>query len=77
MKINVIIMGTLTRPTGKDRFVHQCEDGTTVLQFLKSIKYDPNHIPHIITSINNEIKRHNTVLNEGDELLLTIPVGGG
>lgn len=77
MKLDVHVIGTLIRPHGKDIFEHECADGTTIARLLTDLKYDPRHIPHIMVSVDGELKHHDHVLKDGQTVSLSVTVGGG
>ncbi|MFH1724852.1 MAG: MoaD/ThiS family protein [Elusimicrobiota bacterium] len=77
MKVDIKIIGTLIRPFGKDVFRHECAGGATLLDLLRDLNYSERHIPHIMASVNGELKHHDAVINDDDAVTLSVTVGGG
>ena len=77
MNIRVIIFGTLLKPEGKSDFAKTMEDGATVRDLLVALGYQPHHIKAILTTVNGHHASHNKKLKEGDEVVLSVMVGGG
>ena len=77
IKIKISILGALLKPNGLEKFDHVCPSNTTILELLRSLKYNSHHIKYIMSSINNETKDHNHILKDNDEVTLFTVVGGG
>jgi sulfur carrier protein ThiS len=84
MIVKVTLMALLRRPNDLPRkFERDIDEGTTVKEFLKQLGYTIQEIRllQIFLSENNDTENQrvslNYVLQENDELFLTIPVGGG
>jgi len=77
MKLEIKIIGTLTRPSGKDAFSHELPGGTPIREILADLGYEPRHIPHIMVSVNGELRHRDFSPSDGDTLVLSVTVGGG
>ena len=77
MNIRVIIYGSLLRPEGKHDFVREMADGATVRNLIVALGYQPQHVPTILTTVNGMQASHNMRLKEGDEIVLSVMIGGG
>lgn len=77
MKVRVTIGGLLTKPGGKSRVDAEVSDGATISDLLAAIGYSPEHIPRIMPSVKGTIRKHDYALSDGDEVSLSILVGGG
>lgn len=49
----------------------------TISQFLTECKINPEHLKYIITTVNKSQVDLSYILQNNDELLLYLPVGGG
>ena len=52
-------------------------DGSTPADVMTLCEIRPDHQKYIIPFVNNQEARAKTVLAEGDELSLFLPLGGG
>ncbi|MFW9996260.1 MAG: MoaD/ThiS family protein [Candidatus Odinarchaeota archaeon] len=77
IKIKIELMGSLKTPTGKRKFNFELEDGTNVRQLLKKLDYSEEDAKYLLTFINSEHVKHETILKNGDVVFITVPVGGG
>jgi sulfur carrier protein ThiS len=77
MNIHVIVFGTLLKPQGKDDFVQTVADGATVQELLLAIGYQPQHVKTILITLNGQHASHLKKLKDGDEVVLSVMVGGG
>jgi sulfur carrier protein ThiS len=77
MNIRVIIYGSLLRPEGKHDYVKAVPEGATVRELILALGYQPQHVATILTTINGTQASHNRKLQDGDELVLSVMIGGG
>lgn len=77
MNIRVIIYGSLLRPEGQHDFVREMAEGATVRNLIVALGYQPQHVSTILTTVNGMQASHNMRLKEGDEIVLSVMIGGG
>lgn len=77
MKVKVRIIGVLKRPRGKDTFELDLPEGAKIKDLLEKSGFDSVHAAHILTAVNGDYKKHFHKLEDGDEVLLSMIVGGG
>ena len=77
IKVKVKIIRTLIKPQGKDEFTQECKGNTTVIEYLKELKYNERHIPFIMATVNGVPENHKYVLKNNDSVVLATIVGGG
>ncbi len=77
MNIHVILYGALLRPEGQHDFQKEVPEGTTVRGLILASGFQPNHVTPILTTVNGTQASHNRKLKEGDEVVLSVMVGGG
>jgi sulfur carrier protein ThiS len=77
MKVQVKIIGALMKPDGKEDFLHELPDGSTIRDLLLDLGYNEKHLSMIMTAVNGKQKKHSAKLAEHDEIELSLPVGGG
>ena len=77
MKITLAFPGFLQINTVESGSTVEVEEGSTVVDLLNAFSISADHQQHIIPIVNQEEKRPDYRLQEGDHLFLYIPVGGG
>lgn len=77
MEITVSFVGYLELPDIENNSRVILEEGTTVAAFLTEKGMSRRHQRHIIPIINEEEMRLSYTLQDGDRLMLFLPVGGG
>jgi sulfur carrier protein ThiS len=77
MNIRVIIYGSLLRTEGKHNFTKDVPEGATVRDLILALGYQPQHVTTILTTVNGMQASHNMPLKDGDEIVLSVMVGGG
>lgn len=77
MRVKVSIGGLLVNPQGKSEAELALPDGALVKDMLLALGYEHAHVPRIMTSVNGTIRRPDYALKDGDEVRLSILVGGG
>ena len=77
MKIRAIIGGLLEKPSGVGEMELDMREGSTVRELLAAVGYCEAHIPRIMAAVNGTIRKGEHVLKDGDEVRLSILVGGG
>ena len=77
MEIKLSFVGWLRFGDLKSGDRIQVESGTAVSDLLTQFEVDPKKQRYIKPFVHNEEVRQTHVLQDGDELLLVIAVGGG
>ena len=77
MKIRVTYSAVLSIGNPASGSVADVEDGTTIAAFMSRCGIRPGHQRFIVPVVNGEVRRPDDVLEEGDDLNLLLPVGGG
>ncbi|MFA5141048.1 MAG: MoaD/ThiS family protein [Elusimicrobiota bacterium] len=77
MKVKVSIGGLLVKPRGKSEAELDLADNATVKDMLLALGYEDAHVPRIMASVNGTIRRPDYSLKDGDDVKLSILVGGG
>jgi hypothetical protein len=77
MNIRVIIYGSLLRPEGKHDYTKDVPEGATVRDLIVALGYQPQHVAAILPTVNGVQASHNLRLKAGDEVVLSVMVGGG
>ncbi len=77
IQIKVRIKGSLKKPFGQAQFSYDCAEGTTVADLLRNFEYTEDQVRYIMASVNYEVKPHTYTLQNGDEVMLVVMVGGG
>jgi sulfur carrier protein ThiS len=77
IQIKVRIKGSLKKPFGQTQFNYECAEGTTVAGLLKTFEYTEDQVRYIMASVNYDVKPHTHTLQNGDEVMLVVMVGGG
>ena len=75
--IHIRVRGALKKPFGKSDIQYSCKPGMTVTELLKDLGYKEEYLPIIMVSVNNELKSHKYIIQENDEVMLFVNVGGG
>jgi sulfur carrier protein ThiS len=75
--VSVETFGLLNRATEANEFKLNLSEGSTVYDILESIHLPNKNYNFIIIIVNNAVSKFDTKLNNGDEILLTMPLGGG
>jgi hypothetical protein len=52
-------------------------DGASVATLLNQLKVLPEHQKFVTVAVNGAQKKHHHVLQPGDRVLLSLPMGGG
>ena len=79
IEIQVELMASIKRPNNIPRISnHIFSSSISIRKLLLQLGYDPiTDILTLITYVNKERVRLNYILNNGDYLFITIPIGGG
>jgi hypothetical protein len=77
MNVRVIIYGTMLRTEGQQDFVKDVPEGATVRELILALGYQPHHVTSILTTVNGTQASHHRRLQQGDEVVLSVMVGGG
>jgi hypothetical protein len=73
----VKISGPLKRPRGRDMLTLEIKQGTNLRKLLLKLGYEEKHIPSIMPVVNCALQKESYVLNDGDQVSLSIVIGGG
>ena len=77
MKIILSYTGFLRFENRSSGDALEVEQGCTITQVLEQLGIRPEHRRFVLAMVNGEKGRPGRVLNDGEELLLHLPVGGG
>ena len=77
LKVKVEIVGVLRRPDGKSKLESELPEESTIHDLLVLLGYREEHIRYIIPVVNGEHRSLEFKLSDGDDIVLTLPVGGG
>jgi len=77
MKVNVKIMGVLNRYKGKSEFEIEIPGGAKIEDLYNEIGYNKKQASFILAAVNGKQRRKMHSLNEDDNILLSMTVGGG
>ncbi|MEM3341801.1 MAG: MoaD/ThiS family protein [Thermoplasmata archaeon] len=77
--INIVVKktGALKKPQDPAEERITIKTDSTVDMLLDALKFEANHKKFINVSVNNKSANRWTVLKDGDEVVLFLPVGGG
>jgi len=76
MKIKIEILGLLKKPRNLSNFEFEMPDNSAIEDLLLKLDYCREHCRYILAIINGRRADRHTVLSDGDEVVLTLPVGG-
>ena len=77
MNIRVIIYGSLLRPEGQHDYVKEVAEGATVKDLILAIGFQQSHVATILATVDGTQASHHRKLSEGEEVVLSVMVGGG
>lgn len=77
MKVHVKVLGALTKPLGKDDFVHEIAGRPCLADLLLALGYEQGHHRLIIASVNGSQRKLSQALADGDQVTLVLPTSGG
>ena len=78
MKVTVEINPMMFNPSGaRVKTEIELADGATASDLLLKLGYNPMQIKAIIPVINGVQKRTDAILKNGDDIWLTVAIGGG
>jgi len=77
IKVHVVILGALTRPSGKDDFEHEVSDGANLEGLLLALGYQQTHLRFIVASVNGIRRSLGYQVCDRDEVVLVLPTSGG
>jgi sulfur carrier protein ThiS len=77
IRVHVKISGILIKPRGKDRLDLELKPDTTIKKLFHSLGYDKKHVNRIMTVVNGALRKPDYILNDGDNISLSIIIGGG
>ena len=73
----VEIVGVLRKPEGKSNLTRELPEESTIHDLLVKLGYREGHLRFIIPVVNGEHRSLEFKLSDGDDVVLTLPVGGG
>ena len=77
MKVTLTYNGVMQIPRFKRGEQIDLPDGATAADVMTLCEIRPDHQKYIIPFVNSQESRVRTVLHDGDELSLFLPLGGG
>lgn len=77
MRVQVEIIGALVAPPGGVEPSQSLAEGATVAELLEALAYQPAHRRFIIASVDGQLRHHDSVLADGEKVVLSVTVGGG
>lgn len=77
IRVHVKISGILIKPQGRDRLDLEVKPNTTVKKLLLSLGYDKKQLNRIMAVVNGTLRKPDYILNDGDNVSLSIIIGGG
>ncbi len=77
ISVHASVSGVLLKPRGLKEFDLDLDQGSTVRDFLVAAGYAENHIPRIMTVVDGVLRPHHHVLESGQNVVLSIIIGGG
>ena len=77
MKIQVKYFASLKERLGRGEELLELEDGTNVRQLWQQVAGDSSIPSEVMTAINMEYVKPDTVISDGDEVAFFPPVTGG
>ncbi|HPB31365.1 MAG TPA: hypothetical protein PLB62_07920 [Candidatus Sumerlaeota bacterium] len=77
ISVHVCVSGILLKPRGLNEFDLELARGSTVRDSLVAAGYAENHIPRIMTVVDGVLRPHHHVLESGQNVVLSIVIGGG
>ena len=75
--VTVKISGPLIKPRGRDALSMELKPGTRIRNLLLKLGYDKKHIPRIMPVVNGTLQKESYILQDGDQVSLSIIIGGG
>jgi hypothetical protein len=77
ISVSVKISGPLIKPQGRDNFALELKSGTKLRRLLLQLGYDKKHIPSIMPVVNGTLQKDSYELKQGDQVSLSLIIGGG
>jgi len=77
INIKIEIVGLLKKPKNLSRLEVELPDNSTMEDLLLKLEYSRDHCRYILPIINGVRGDMHAVLSNDDEVVLTLPVGGG
>mgnify|MGYP003586126928 CR=1 FL=1 len=77
MKITLRLVGHLKLEGVENGDAIDVAEGTTVRTLLDQHRMAPHHQRYVVPIVNGEEQKLSHVLEDGDELSLFLPIGGG
>jgi sulfur carrier protein ThiS len=76
-RVDVELVGPIRRPWREQKRTVDVPDGTSVADLLADLGYSSTESEHMSVLVNAERTRSSTRLGEGDQIVITVIVGGG
>ena len=77
MKVVVRVTGPVVLPSGKTETSVDLEAGATVQDLIAAIGFSPAQARFFRVAIGGAVADRHTQLEEGDQVTLMVPIGGG
>ncbi len=77
IKVSIRVRGALKKPFGKTEFEYACKSEITLKELLKELEYKDEYLQAIMVSVNNDLKDQKYRVQDNDEIMLFVNVGGG
>lgn len=76
-QVSVEFVGPVRRPWREQKRDLEIEDGTNVAALVERLGYSESDGRHLTVLVNTVKVKSSTVLSDGDEVVVTMIVGGG
>lgn len=76
-QVKLLLFGPLAEVYGSSESVHKINKNCTVRQFLKTLNLNNWDEQGLKCAVNEEFTNFDTILSDGDEVVLLSPVSGG
>jgi len=77
VKVVVKVTGPVVLPSGNTRTTVELEEGSTVAEVIEAVGFPAAQARFFRAAVGGEVAGSHTVLKDGDEVTLMVPVGGG
>ena len=77
MKIRVHLSGPIVLAAGAPENPVELEEGRTIDRLLSVLGFSERHLVFFRVAVGGEVASRGTFLQDGDEVTIMIPIGGG